>query len=144
MNFAACRRQRSEQKDPPLAADIPAVVEPQTHADPELKSARRDTNRSAAEGRQALIDQGDPEEELPRERTMRDLLKRWNYRLTPIPKGKPRKKTNETEALFALVKAGRDQVRDERATRESARDPKAKVALGADARGGKNPDGRRR
>jgi Rhodopirellula transposase DDE domain len=94
--------------------------------------------------RQALIDQGDPEEELPRERTMRDILKRRNYRLTRIPKGKPRKKTKETDALFAQVKEGRDQVRDDRETREIARDPKAKVALGDDARGGKTPDGRRR
>ena len=40
-NFAARGRQRSEQKDPRLAADIRAIVEPHTYADPELKSARR-------------------------------------------------------------------------------------------------------
>ena len=40
-NFAARGRQRSEQKDPQLAADIRAIVEPHTYADPELKSARR-------------------------------------------------------------------------------------------------------
>src|SRR5512132_2752298 len=52
-NFAARGRQRSEQKDPQLAADIRAIVEPQTYADPELKSSRRYTNLSAAEVRQA-------------------------------------------------------------------------------------------
>ena len=36
-------RQRSEQKNPRLAADI-RIVEPHTYADPELKSARRNTN----------------------------------------------------------------------------------------------------
>src|SRR5512135_48936 len=40
-NFAARGRQRREQKDPQLAADIRAIVEPHTDADPELKSARR-------------------------------------------------------------------------------------------------------
>src|SRR5512142_3228791 len=59
-NFAACGRLRSEEKDPQLAADIRAIVEPHTHADPELRSSRRYTNLSAAEVRQALIDQGHP------------------------------------------------------------------------------------
>src|ERR1700737_3208110 len=40
-NFVARGRQRSEEKDPQLAADIRAIVEPHTYADPELKSARR-------------------------------------------------------------------------------------------------------
>ena len=57
-NFAARGRQRSEQKDPQLAADIRAIVEPHTQTDPELKSARRYTNLSAAEVRQALINRG--------------------------------------------------------------------------------------
>ena len=66
-DFAARGRQRSEQKDPRLAADIRAIVEPQTYADPELKSARRYTNLSAAEVRQALVDMGHAREELPAE-----------------------------------------------------------------------------
>src|SRR5450755_1992888 len=64
-NFAARGRQRSEQKDPQLAADIRAIVEPHTYADPGLKSARRYTNLSAAEVREALIDKGHPKEALP-------------------------------------------------------------------------------
>ncbi len=54
-NFAARGRQRSEQKDPQLAADIRAIVEPHSYADPELKSSRRYSNLSAAEVRDALI-----------------------------------------------------------------------------------------
>ena len=57
-NFTARGRRRSEQKDPQLAADIRSLVEPHTHADPELKSARRYTNLSAAEVRAALIEKG--------------------------------------------------------------------------------------
>src|SRR4051812_24500756 len=61
-DFAARGRQRCEQKDPRLAADIRAIVEPHTYADPELKSPRRYTNLSAAEVRDALIERGHPEE----------------------------------------------------------------------------------
>src|SRR5512144_781270 len=139
-DFAARGRQRSEEKDPRLAADIRAIVEPHTQADPELRSSRRYTNLSAAEVRQALIDKGYAHEELPRERTMRDILNRMNYRLKRIQKGKPLKKTEQTDAIFANVAAVREQARDEAETLESSMDTGAKVALGEYVRGGKNPD----
>jgi hypothetical protein len=83
-------------------------------------------------------------EELPAERTMRDILNRMNYRLKRLQKGKPLKKTEQTDAIFANVKAVRDQVRDDPETLEISMDTKAKVALGEYVRGGKNPDGLRR
>src|SRR5947209_7814731 len=143
-NFVARGRQRSEEKDPQLAADIRAIVEPHTYADPGLKSARRYTNLSAAEVRDALVQKGYPKEALPSERTMRDILNRMNYRLKRIQKGKPLKKTQETDAIFANVKRVKEQVRNEPETWEISVDTKAKVALGDYARGGKNPDERRR
>jgi hypothetical protein len=143
-NFTARGRQRTEQKDPQLAADIRTIIEPHTHADPELKSSRRYTNLSAAEVRAALIAKGYPEEGLPAERTLRDILNRMNYRLKRIQKGKPLKKTDATDAIFANVKQVRGQVRDEPETLEISMDTKAKVALGDYVRGGKNQDGRPR
>jgi hypothetical protein len=143
-NFAARGRQRSEQKDPQLAADIRAIVEPHTYADPELKSTRRYTNLSAAEVRDALITKGHPEEALPSARTMRDILNRMNYRLKRIQKGKPLKKTKETDAIFANGKQVREQMRDDPEALEISVDTKAKLALGDYARGGKNPDRRPR
>jgi DDE family transposase len=139
-DFVARGRQRSEDKHPQLAADIRAIVEPHTQADPELKSSRRYTNLSAAEVRQALIARGYPPSELPSERTMRDILNRMNYRLKRLQKGKPLKKTEQTDAIFANVKAVRDEVRDQPGTLEISMDTKAKVALGDYVRGGKNPD----
>src|SRR5437588_9772801 len=133
-----------EVKDPRLAADIRAVVEPHTHADPELKSSRRYTNLSAAEVREALIAQGYCTDKLPAERTMRDILNRMNYRLKRIQKGKPLKKTKETDAIFANVKEVKGQVHHDPETLEISVDTKAKVGLGDYARGGKNPDQRRR
>jgi hypothetical protein len=103
-NFSARGRQRSEDKNPQLAAAIRAIVEPHTYADPELQSSRRYTNLSAAEVRTALIEKGHAEAELPSERTLRDILNRMNYRLKRIQKGKPLKKTKETDAIFANVR----------------------------------------
>jgi hypothetical protein len=139
-DFAARGRVRSEEKDPQLAADIRAIVEPHTYADPELKSARRYMNLSAAEVREALIQKGHPQETLPGERTMRDILNRMNYRLKRIQKGKPLKKTKETDAIFANVKQVQNQVRDDPEALEISVDTKAKVALGDYVRGGKNQD----
>jgi Rhodopirellula transposase DDE domain len=143
-HFAARGRQRSEVKHPQLAADIRAIVEPHTHADPELKSSRRYTNLSAAEVRTALIGKGYPASELPSERTMRDILNRMNYRLKRLQKGKPLKKTEQTDPIFANVQAVREQSRGEPGTLEISMDTKAKVALGDYVRGGKNPDQCRR
>src|SRR3954454_19786808 len=143
-HFAARGRQRSEDKDPQLAADIRAIVEPHSHADPQLKSPRRYTNLSAAEVRTALIAKGYPQGELPSERTMRDILNRMNYRLKRLQKGRPLKKTEQTDAIFANVKAVRQEARADPATLEVSMHNKAKVALGDYVRGGKNPDRLRR
>ena len=141
-NFAARGRSRWEDLHPQLAADIRALVEPHTHADPELKSSRRYTNWSAAEVLTALRTQkGHADDDLPSERTMRDILNRMGYRLKRIQKGRPLKKTAETNAIFDNVKAVRREMPNEPSTLEISMDTKAKVNEGDYARGGKNPDG---
>lgn len=139
-DFTARGRRRSEEKDPQLAADIRAIVEPHSYADPELKSARRYSNLSAAEALEALITKGYSKGELPSERTMRDILNRMNYRLKRIQKGKPLKKTPETDAIFASVRQVKEQVRNDAEALEISMDTKAKLGLGDYVRGGKNPD----
>jgi len=138
-DFAARGRRRSEE-DPRLAADIRSIVEPCAYADPELKSPRRYTNLSAREVCDALIARGYTDEELPSERTMRDILNRMNYRLKRIRKGKPLKKVPETDAIFANVQRVRDEARDDPEALEISMDAKAKVALGDYVRGGKGAD----
>lgn len=128
----------SEAKNPQLAIDIRLVVEPHTHSDPELKTSRQYTNLSAAEVRQALVEKGYDEDQLPSERTIRDVLNRMNYRLKRIQKGKPLKKTKDTDAIFENVHAAREQYRDDPETLEISVDTKAKVSLGEYALGGKN------
>src|SRR3954470_3443900 len=139
-DFVARGRQRREERDQRLAADIRAIAEPHSYADPSLKSSRRYTNLSAAEVLGALIARGHDQADLPAERTMRNILNRMNYRLKRIRKGKPLKKLEETDAIFANVAAVREEARDDPATLEISMDTKAKVALGEYVRGGKNPD----
>ena len=137
-NFAARRRPTWEERQPQLAAEIRAIVEPRTQADPELKSARRYTNLSAREVRQALIDQyGYRPEEVPAERTLRDILNRLGYRLKRLQKAKPLKRLKETDAVFDNVAACRQQYQDDPETLEISRDAKAKVNQGEYSRGGK-------
>src|SRR5881227_3345684 len=113
-NFAAKGALPREVKDPQLAADIRAVVEPHTQADPELKSSRRYTNLSAREVLEALKKQkGYPEDRLPKQRTMRDILNRMGYRIKRIQKAKPLKKTEDTDAVFANVRAARREYSDD-------------------------------
>src|SRR4051794_41484467 len=140
-DFVARGRQRSEEKDPQLAADIRAIVEPHTHADPELKSSRRYTNLSAREVLEALKSQkGYSDDRLPKERTMRDILNRLGYRIKRIQKSKPLKKTEETDAGFANVRAARQESGDDPEALEISIDTKAKVNEGDYSRGGKKPD----
>lgn len=133
-------RRRSEDQHPPLAVDIRLIVEPHTQTDPELKTSRLYTNLSAGEVRQALLEKGYSEKQLPSERTIRDILNRMNYRLKRIQKGKPLKKTKDTDAIFANVHAVHEQVKDDPETLEISTDTKAKVSLGEYALGGKNQD----
>lgn len=133
-------RQRSEEANPQLAIDIRLIVEPHTQSDPELKTERQYTNLSAAEVRAALVERGHDENQLPSERTIRDILNRMNYRLKRIQKGKPLKKTEETDAIFENVHAAREQYQDDQETLEISVDTKTKVSLGEYVLGGKNPD----
>ena len=139
-DFAERRRPSWEDRNPQLAADIRARVEPKTQADPELKTSRCYTNLSAKEVREALLAKGYGENEVPAERTMRDLLNRMGFRLKRIQKGKPLKKVKETEAIFANGIAVKEEARSDPGTLEISMDTKAKVALGDYSRGGKNPD----
>jgi len=78
-------------------------------------------------------------EKLPSERTLRDILNRMSYRLKRIQKGKPLKKTKDTDAIFDNVRVVRAEPKGPD-TLEISVDTKATVNEGDYARGGKNPD----
>lgn len=141
-NFVARGRARMEDADPTLAADIRDVVEPRTHADPELKTDRRYTDLAAREVLDRLRAKGYADADLPAERTMRDVLNRMGYRLARVRKARPLKKAADTDLIFANVVAARAAAAADPGSLEISVDTKAKVAEGAYVRGGKNPDGR--
>jgi hypothetical protein len=85
------------------------------------------------------IEKGPPPEGLPSERTLREILNRMNDRRKRIQKGKPLKKTKETEAIVANLKEVHPQARDDPQTLEISMDTKAKVGRGDYARGGEKP-----
>jgi sialic acid synthase SpsE len=95
---------------------------------------------SAAEVRAALAEKGYSDDELPSERTLRDILNRMNYRLKRIQKGKPLKKTEHTDAIFDNLKTVRSTAAADPETLEISVDTKAKVKLGEYSQGGKNKD----
>lgn len=140
-NFGSRGRRRVEELNPRLAQDIREIVGPKSYADPELKSTRRYTNLSANEVREALLARGYLEADAPKERLMREILNRMNFRLKRIKKGKPLKKTKDTDAIFANVNAVREAVRDDPQTLEISMDTKAKVPIGDYVQGGKMPVG---
>ena len=139
-NFRARGRRRKEDLDPKLAEDIRSIVGPQSYTDPELKTSRRYSNLTAAEVREALAAKGYQPQDLPAERTTRDILNRMNYRLKRVVKGKPLKKTKETDAIFANVAAVREEAKGDPQALEISIDTKAKVGVGDYVRGGKKPD----
>jgi hypothetical protein len=75
---------------------------------------------------------------------MRAILNRMNYRLKRIRKGKPLRKTEETDAIFENVKRVREEAKADPEALEISMDTKAKVSLGGYSRGGKEPDRLRR
>jgi hypothetical protein len=131
---------RSEVRNPKLGVDIRLIVEPHTHTDPELKTARLYSNLSAGEVRAALVEKGYSGAQLPSERTLRDILNRMNYRLKRIQKGKPLKKNELTSPIFENVKAARDAASGDKTILEISVDTKTKVSLGEYVLGGKNQD----
>jgi len=140
-NFPARGRARAEDADPALAADIRERVEPRTHADPELETDRRYTDLAAREVLDRLRAKGYADADLPAERTMRDVLNRMGYRPARVRKGRPLKKTADTDLIFADVVAARAEAAADPGSPEISVDTKAEVAEGAYVRGGKNPDG---
>lgn len=141
-DFPARGRARWEDLHPELARLVRDIAEPRTHADPGLKSERRYTTLSAAEVLAELRARAGEGVELPAERQVREILNRMGYRLKRVRKGKPLKKTPETDLIFANVAAVKAEVEGDPEVPEISVDAKAKVAEGEYVRGGKKPDRR--
>jgi hypothetical protein len=98
-------RKRSEEKIETLSEDIRQIVDPQTQADPSMKSGRlRYTRITAKAVREALIkDKGYSDKELPCENTIGNILNRLGYNLKRVLKAKPAKKIKKVDEIFENV-----------------------------------------
>src|SRR5437763_6097667 len=104
-NFSARGNRKTEEKFPELEADIRALADPESQADPKFQSPFLYTRMTAKAVRKALIDQnGWTDEELPHVNTIGEILNRLGYKLRRVQKAKPLKKIKDTEAIFANVR----------------------------------------
>ncbi len=86
---------RAEEKNPELLESIRKIMEPQSHADPQLRTTLLYTNMTAQSVYEALLVEGWPEASLPSVRTISNILNRQQYRLRTVQKtrvGKKRQK----------------------------------------------------
>ena len=140
-HFAGRGNRRTEEKWPQLEADIRALAEPATQADPTFQTPLAFTRLTAKAVHQALIDEyGYTDAELPCENTIGNILNRLDYRLKRLQKIKPRKKLPETDAIFANIAAVNDELKGNPHQYRLSIDTKSKLAIGDFSRGGKTRD----
>lgn len=82
-----------EDENPEVAAALWEIVEPHSQQDPTFRTTLSYTRLTAAEALKQLRNQGFSEEELPCPRTMADVLNRNGYKLRPVLKARPQKKS---------------------------------------------------
>jgi hypothetical protein len=122
-----------------LEADIRALAEPESQADPKFQSTFLYTRMTAKAVRNALIDQkGWTDEELPHVNTIGEILNRLGIKLRPVQKTKPLKKIKDTDAIFEDVRQENQAADDDPEVVRISMDAKAKVAVGDFSRDGQS------
>jgi len=120
-----------------LEADIRALADPESQADPKFQSPFLYTRMTAKAMRQALIDQkGWTDEELPHVNTLGEILNRLGYKLRRVQKTKPLKKVPQTDAIFANVRQENQAADEAPDVVRISIDAKAKVEVGDFSRDG--------
>jgi hypothetical protein len=138
-NFSARGNRQTEAKFPELEADIRALAEPESQADPKFQSPFLYTRMTAKAVRTALIDQkGWADEELPHVNTIGEILNRLGIKLRPVQKTKPLKKIKETDAIFDNVRRENRAADEDPEVIRVSMDAKAKVAVGDFSRDGRS------
>jgi len=135
-------RKRTEDKIETLNEDIRAIADPQTQADPSMKSGTLTYTRITAKAmREALIkDKGYKDEELPCENTIGNILNRLGYNLKRVLKAKPAKKIKEVDEIFENVWRINEESDNNPNSLRISMDAKAKLNIGNFSRGGKSRD----
>ena len=102
--FTSRGRKRAEEHLPNLLADITAIVDSQSQADPQFRTNRLYTRLTAAEVRRQLIEKfGYSDQELPTAETIGSKLNELGYSPKKVAKTQPQKKIPETDEIFDQV-----------------------------------------
>ena len=83
---------RTEEKHPGMLEDIRHIMEPNSQAEPRLRTTLLYTNMTSSAVYDALVDKGWSKETLPTVRTISNILNREGYRLRTVAKTKVQKK----------------------------------------------------
>jgi len=95
-NFAARGRKKVEAHLPNLLADIAAIVDSQSQADPQFRTQRLYSRLDAAEVRRQLIAQkGYSDAELPTVQTIMTKLNALGYYPQKVAKSQPKKRSHK-------------------------------------------------
>ena len=104
-NYEPCGKKKAEEAFPKLEQDIRSLVEPESQADPQLQNTFAYTRITAKAVRQKLIEEkGWEDNQLPKERTISNMLNRMGYKLRKVQKTKPEKKSRKP-TLFLKTSA---------------------------------------
>jgi len=140
--FSSRGRKRWEERDPGLVQDVRAIVDAQCQTDPTFRTTclyRRITAKEVR--RQLLEEKGYAPDQVPCERSMRDLLTSLGFRPRKVVKSKPLRKIKETDAIFTQVHQVNHFADADPGTIRVSLDTKAVVAIGDLSRGGKSRQG---
>jgi hypothetical protein len=136
-NSSARGNRKTEEKSPELEADIRALADPESQADPKFRSPFLYTRMTAKAMRRALVDQkGWTDEELPHVNTIGEILNRLGYKLRRVQKTEPLKKVPQTDAIFDNVRQENRAADDSPDVVRISIDAKAKVDVGDFSRDG--------
>jgi hypothetical protein len=86
------RKPKMEKKHPKLLVDIHKIMEPQSQAQSHLSTPYSYTNMTAKAVRAALLEKGWSDADLPKVRTLSNILNRLDYRLRRVEKSQVQKK----------------------------------------------------
>ena len=99
-DYSSRGRHKTEDKFPALTAEIQALVEPASQADPKFQTPLAYTRMTAKAVHERLTASAAPTARaVPAERTLYDILNRLGYRLRRVRKTKPQKNSRDRRDL---------------------------------------------
>jgi len=125
-----------------IIEDIKNIMEPATQVDPTFRTGNLYSPLTAKEVRLRLIDQKNySDDQLPTERTIRNIMNKLRYRPQIVVKSKPKKKIPETDAIFENVHRINELADENEGVVRISFDAIATIKIGPYSRGGYSRQG---